>query len=77
MAELHSSSTRRSATLSRLVEITAPLNSTLKLEELLGLIMSSATDLLDAETSSLLLLDEASGELDGRGRDGRPGRGDR
>ena len=59
--------------LNRLVEITGLLNSTLKLEELLGLIMSSANDLLDAETSSLFLLDETSGELTAAIATGAPG----
>ncbi len=49
--------------LNRLVEIAEQLNSTLKLDELLSLIMNSAADLLDAETSSLLLLDDETGEL--------------
>ncbi len=59
--------------LNRLVEITGLLNSTLKLEDLLGLIMSSATELLDAETSSLFLLDETSGELTAEIATGEPG----
>jgi GAF domain-containing protein len=59
--------------LNRLVEITGLLNSTLKLEELLGLILSSATDLLGAETSSLFLLDETSGELTAEIATGEPG----
>ena len=49
--------------LRRIIEITALLNSTLNLDELLQLIMSSAADLLDAETSSLLLLDEEANDL--------------
>jgi sigma-B regulation protein RsbU (phosphoserine phosphatase) len=49
--------------LQRLVEIAALLNSTLKLDELLQLIMRSATDLLHAEASSLLLVDEETGDL--------------
>jgi GAF domain-containing protein len=49
--------------LNRLVEVTGQLSSTLSLEELLGLILSTATELLDAETSSLFLLDEETGEL--------------
>lgn len=51
------------AALKRIIEITAALNSTLNLDELLQLIMSSASELLNAETSSLLLLDEESGDL--------------
>src|SRR5206468_6562864 len=50
-------------TLERLLEISSLLNSTLKLDDLLGQIMSSATELTGAETSSLLLLDEEAGEL--------------
>lgn len=49
--------------LARIIEITASLNSTLKLETLLDLVMSSAAELLDAESSSLLLVDEDTGEL--------------
>lgn len=47
----------------RLVEVAGLLSSTLKLEQLLGLITESAAELLDAETSSLLLLDDETGEL--------------
>jgi GAF domain-containing protein len=47
----------------RIIEITAALNSTLKLETLLDLVMSSAAELLEAESSSLLLVDEETGEL--------------
>lgn len=49
--------------LRRIIEITQALNSTLNLDELLQLIMSSASELLGAETSSLLLLDEEAGDL--------------
>ena len=49
--------------LRRIIEITGLLNSTLNLDELLRLIMSSAAELLRAETSSLLLLDEDAGDL--------------
>jgi GAF domain-containing protein len=52
------------AALRRIIEITGLLNSTLDLDELLQQIMASAADLLDAETSSLLLVDEESGDLD-------------
>jgi GAF domain-containing protein len=54
----HEQATRR-----QVVDLAAKLNSTLNLDELLQLIMSSAADLLDAETSSLMLLDEDTGEL--------------
>jgi GAF domain-containing protein len=61
------------ATLERLLEISSLLNSTLKLDELLGEIMSSATELTGAETSSLLLLDEEAGELTVEIATGAPG----
>jgi GAF domain-containing protein len=51
------------AALRRIIEITGLLNSTLDLDELLQQIMSSAAELLNAETSSLLLVDEDSGDL--------------
>jgi GAF domain-containing protein len=47
----------------RLVEVAGLLSSTLKLDELLEVITEAAAELLGAETSSLLLLDEESGEL--------------
>jgi phosphoserine phosphatase RsbU/P len=47
----------------QLIDIAVTLNQTLNLDELLQLIMRSAADLLDAETSSLLRVDEATGEL--------------
>lgn len=46
-------------TLERLLEISSMLNSTLKLDELLGHILAAATELSGAETASLLLIDEA------------------
>jgi GAF domain-containing protein len=49
--------------LKRIIEITGLLNTTLDLDELLQQIMSSAAELLGAETSSLLLVDEESGDL--------------
>jgi GAF domain-containing protein len=49
--------------LGRLIEITASLNSTLRLEELLDLVMKSAADLLEGESASLLLVDETTGDL--------------
>jgi GAF domain-containing protein len=63
IAELRIRLDQEVGTLNRLLEVTGLLNSTLKLEELLGLILSSASELLDAETSSLFLLDEETGEL--------------
>jgi GAF domain-containing protein len=46
-----------------LVETSVRLNSLLNLPELLDAILESATGLLNAETSSLLLLDEETNEL--------------
>jgi GAF domain-containing protein len=60
--------------LKRLMEITASLNSTLDVDELLQLIMSSTTELLHAETSSLLLVDEESGDLVVQVATGTPGK---
>jgi len=59
--------------LRRIIEITSLLNSTLNLDELLQLIMSSAAELLGAETSSLLLLDEEAGDLIIHVATGEPG----
>ena len=50
------------AALKRMIEITGALNSTLNVDELLEMIMKSASELLNAETSSLLLLDDEPGE---------------
>jgi phosphoserine phosphatase RsbU/P len=47
----------------RLVEAALQLTSTFDRDQLLQLIMSSAAELLDAETSSLMLVDEATDEL--------------
>ena len=47
----------------RLVEVAGLLSSTLKLEQLLVMITEAAAELLEAETSSLLLLDDETGEL--------------
>jgi len=47
----------------RLVQVATKLSSTLNLDELLQMIMTSAAELLGAETSSLLLVDEQTGEL--------------
>jgi GAF domain-containing protein len=46
-----------------LVNASVSLNSLLSLPELLAAIMRTATDLMNAETSSLMLLDEATNEL--------------
>lgn len=58
-----------------LVEASIRLNSLLNLPELLNAIMGSATDLLDAETSSLMLLDEGTYELAFTVATGEPGAG--
>lgn len=49
--------------LSRLVEISVTLNSTLDLEELLRFIIRSAADLVESEAASLLLIDEMTNDL--------------
>jgi GAF domain-containing protein len=46
-----------------LVNASVSLNSLLSLPELLAAIMRTATDLMNAETSSLMLLDEKTNEL--------------
>ena len=46
-----------------LVNASVSLNSLLSLPDLLAAIMRTATDLMDAETSSLMLLDEKTNEL--------------
>jgi GAF domain-containing protein len=61
------------ATLERLLEISSHLNSTLKLDELLGEIMGAAAELTGAETSSLLLVDEEGGDLTVEIATGKPG----
>ena len=60
-------------TLERLLEISSLLNSTLKLDELLAQIMSSATELTNAETSSIMLLDDGGDELTVQVATGAPG----
>ncbi|RMG98596.1 MAG: sensor histidine kinase [Chloroflexi bacterium] len=49
--------------LKRLLEISTKLSSTLHLNELLLLVMDVATELTDTEVSSILLLDEKTGQL--------------
>lgn len=61
--ELRRSLEEEVGTLNRLIQVTTMLNSTLNLQDLLQLIMDSASDLLNAETSSLMLVDEETGEL--------------
>jgi len=64
IAELRQRLEHEVGTLNRLIEITGLLNSTLNVDELLALIMRSGADLLEAETSSLFLLDEDRKELE-------------
>jgi sigma-B regulation protein RsbU (phosphoserine phosphatase) len=49
--------------LSRLVEINGIINSTLNINKLLSIIMEMIKDIMDTETSSLLLYDEDKSEL--------------
>ena len=56
-----------------LVETSVRLNSLLNLPELLNAIMASATKLLQAETSSLMILDEETDELVFEVATGEPG----
>jgi GAF domain-containing protein len=63
IAELRRRLQAEVSALARLVEITGLLNSTLRLEELLALVMRSAAELLEGEAASLLLVDEESGDL--------------
>lgn len=58
-----------------LVEASVRLNSLLNLPDLLKATMSSAAELLNAETSSLLLLDEETNELVFEAAAGGPGEG--
>jgi signal transduction protein with GAF and PtsI domain len=49
--------------LSRLVEVSVTLNSTLEPEPLLQFLIRSAADLLDSEAASILLFDEKTQRL--------------
>jgi sigma-B regulation protein RsbU (phosphoserine phosphatase) len=49
--------------LKKLLAVASKLNSTLNIQELLQLIISTTTDLVGAEEGSLLLVDEDTGEL--------------
>ena len=51
------------ANLRKVLAITSVLNSTLKLNELLALIMKTSSEVMRSEVASLLLIDEASQEL--------------
>jgi len=61
------------AKLKRLVAVATEINSTLNLDELLSHIMSATTELLGAESSSLMLLDEEADELEFKVATGDPG----
>lgn len=63
LAELRRRLDEEVARRDRLVEVAGLLSSTLKLDELLELITEAAAELLDADTSSLLLRDDETGEL--------------
>src|SRR3954447_10391739 len=63
IAELQTNLQSEVALLKRLVQVTTQLNSTHHLDELLQLVMKAGADLLQAEASSLMLVDEETGEL--------------
>lgn len=54
---------RISENLRKVLSLTSVLNSTLKLNELLALIMETSSEVMRSEVASLLLIDEASREL--------------
>ena len=49
--------------LARLLQISQRLSSTLRLDELLSLVMDVATELTHTETASILLVDRSTGQL--------------
>ena len=49
--------------LARLLQISQRLSSTLRLDELLSLVMDVATELTHTETASILLVNRATGQL--------------
>ena len=49
--------------LEKLLEVSAHLSSTLKLDDLLALVMAVSTELTNTETASILLVDQRSGQL--------------
>jgi GAF domain-containing protein len=63
IAELRDRLAGELGALARVMEITASLNSTLKLDDLLDLVLRSSTELLQGEAASLLLVDEKTGDL--------------
>jgi signal transduction histidine kinase len=62
-ARFYESSTRRARELATLAEVSRTLSSTLDLEEVLTLIMQRVNAVLGVEAGSILLIDEATGEL--------------
>ncbi len=54
---------RRVAVLSRLVEVSVTLNSTLEIEPLLEFIIRAAAEVIDTEAASIMLVDERTNEL--------------
>ncbi len=63
IAELERQLADETAMRQLLVQVATSLSSTLNIDQLLQLVMDTATDLLNAETSSLLLVDQETGEL--------------
>ena len=63
IAELRERLAGELGALARLMEITASLNSTLNLDDLLDLVLRSSQELLQGEAASLLLVDEKTGDL--------------
>jgi hypothetical protein len=63
LAELRLALAREERIARALREVGAALGTTLELDDLLELILGRLTDLLEAERSTLYLLDEASGDL--------------
>jgi signal transduction histidine kinase len=62
-ARLFRETEQRARQLAALYQVGSRLTSTLDLQDLLGLITDSAVDILEAEAGSLLLVDEATGDL--------------
>lgn len=54
---------RKTENLAKLIEITSFMNSTIVLEDLLSRIMSASKRVVNADASSLFLVDESAGEL--------------
>jgi signal transduction protein with GAF and PtsI domain/anti-sigma regulatory factor (Ser/Thr protein kinase) len=62
-AELYDNMRRQIAELSTLAEVSRTITSPLYLDEMLGLIVEMAAQIMNAKVCSLMLLDEAKGEL--------------